>query len=169
MAFTLQSQFRDRFSANGGDGSGSSVSVNPGSGFPDKSISLGAGTGSNQINKGYINTFAITNGGTTTIDLTACTYAGQLQNFTAVKWLKASIVATTTADTDPSALIGPQGIANGAILCFGGTTGKQEVRSSYSNIAPVSGWSVTASNKVLQFGNTGSFPINLSVMILGKG
>ncbi len=169
MPFTVQAQFRDRFQVAGSDGSGTAVGVNPGQAFPDKSLSLAAGTGANQINKAYVNTFAITNGGTTTVDLTTCLYAGTTQTFTAVKWIKASIAVTTAADTNPSALIGPQGVTSGAILCFGGTTGVQEVRSTYFNDNPVNGWSVTASNKVIQFGNPGSFPIRLSVMILGKG
>lgn len=169
MAFFVNGRFVDRFSIAGGDGSGTFVAANPGQAFPDKSLVLAAGTGSSQINKAFINTLAITNGGTTTIDLTACTYAGTLQNFTAVKWLKVSLAATTSADTNPSALIGPQGITNGAILCFGTTTGVQEVRSTYFNVNPVNGWAVTASNKVLQLGNPGSHPLTVSVMILGKG
>lgn len=169
MAFSVQFNNRDRFlSVASADGGGKYV-VGPGSAFPDESLSLSAGTAANQINKAYVNTFAITNGGTTSVDLTACTYAGTSQVFTAVKVVKVSLAVTTSADTNPGATFGPMGVANGAILCFGGTTGQQDVRQMYMNTNAVSGWAVTATNKVVQFRNDGSYPINLSVMFLGRG
>lgn len=169
MAFTVQFNFTDRFKAGATDGNGGIYVVAPGAAFPDSSLSLASGTIQNQINKEYVATYAITNGGTTSVDLTTCTYGGTTQTFTAVKVLKVSLATTTTADTNPQVTFGPMGVANGAILCFAGTTGSQDVRQTYFNTNAVSGWSVTASNKVIQFSNGGSYPINCSVMVLGTG
>lgn len=169
MAFATQATLSDRFLVVSSPGNGGSFQAGPGSSFPDKSFVLNAGTTISQINKAYIDTYAITNGGTTSLDLTACTYAGTLQNFAAVKYIKVSIGVTTTADTNPQVTFGPMGLADSAVLCFGATTGQQDVRQMYVNSNAVSGWAVTASNKVVQFRNDGTYPINLSVMFLGRG
>jgi hypothetical protein len=169
VAFQIvQSVIRERFSLVATEGGGR-FTAGPGVNFPDKSFTFQTGTVTGQVNKAYIGTLAVTNGGTTSIDLTAVTYAGTLQNFTAVKFLQVALSATTTADTNPTVIIGPQGVANGAILCFGTTTGSHDVRSWYQNMNQINGWAVTASNKVIQFQNNGSHPIGIYVNIQGTG
>lgn len=170
MAFTIrQAIIRHRFSAAAtGDGGGNFV-VGPGQNFPDKSYTFQIGTGTGMVNREYVDSFTILAGSTNTIDLTACTYASTNQNFTKVKNIQFALSATTTADTDPTVLVGPQGIANGAILCFGGTTGKVDVRGWFENENVVNGWGVTSGNKIIQMTNQGTYPVTVYVQVLGNG
>ncbi len=169
MAFQIvQAVQRERFSLVATEGGGR-FTAGPGVNYPDKSFTFTTGTVTGQVNKAYVAALAVTNGGTTAIDLTAVTYAGTLQNFTSVKLIQVALSQTTAADTNPTVIIGPQGVANGAVLCFGTTTGSHDVRSWYQNMNQVNGWAVTASNKVLQFQNNGAYPIGIHVQILGTG
>lgn len=170
MAFVIrQAIVRERFSlASTGDGGGNFV-VGPGTNFPDKSFTFQTGTSTGQVNKAYVATFSLTTSGTSTFDLTALTYAGTNQSMTAAKYIQVALSAQTSADTSPSVFVGPQSVANGAVLCFGTTTGKADVRRWFSNLAPIVGWAVTSGNKVVQLTNNGSYPITVNVMVLGTG
>lgn len=169
MAFNVQAQIRDRFAAKANADGGGVYFVAQGSAFPDSSVDLAAGTGAKAINKMYAATLPITAGATTAVDLTNLFYGGTTQAFSALKECKVVVQLTTTADTQPSVRFGPQGVANGAILFFGGTTGSVEVRSAFENRDPVRGWAVTSGNKVVQFLNNGSYTVNACVLFLGTG
>jgi len=170
VAFTIrQALVRERFSlAATGDGGGNFF-VGPGTNFPDKSFTFQTGTGTGQVNKAFVGTFALTTSGTTSFDLTTAQWAGTTQNMSTVREIQVALSVGTTADTDPSVFIGPQSISNGAVLCFGTTTGKADVRRWFHNIAPINGWGVTSGNKVVQLTNNGSYPITVNVMVLGTG
>lgn len=169
MAVTVAARMADRFLVNVTGNAGISQQIAPGSGFPDSTIVYSSGsTGTNLINACYVTATTVTAGSNVDIDLTALTdINGAAMTFSKVKTIKVAVSAITTADTNPQLKVGPQSVANGAVLCFAATTGAVVAQPDFQNDAPVVGWGVTASNKVLRLNGSGAYDVTANVMILG--
>lgn len=171
MAFTsLQGQWRDRFGVTGGNGAGVTAGFFPGNPFPAQNVVISFGTTSFQCNAATVISTAVTAANTRAIDLTGLkALDGTAMTLTKVKTLQVAVTATAaTTGTDPMILIGPLSATNGAVLGFGTTTAGIEVRrGGLEQFNPVSGWGVTASNKVLVLSNPGAYDITASIFITG--
>ena len=89
--------------------------------------------------------------------------------FVVTVFLGAFALSHLSTATDPSYLVGPLSIANGAVLGFGATQGGADVRfGGYEAFCPVSGWGVTSTNKVLKLSNPGAYDVTASIFITGN-
>ncbi len=170
MPYTsLQGQWRDRFGVTGGNGAGVTAGFFPGSPFPAQNVTMTYGTTNLQFNAATMITTSVTAGNTRGIDLTGLhALDGSAMVLTTVKTFQAAVTAAATTATDPVYTVGPSGIANGAVLGFGATTGKAEVRrGGLEMYNPVSGWGVTSANKILVLSNPGGYDVNASIFITG--
>jgi len=168
VAVTVAARFTDRFNVIVTGANNRQQALNPGSGFPNSSVVYSSGTGNAQINACCVTSTTVTAASNVDIDLTTLTdLDGNAFSFSKVKTIKVAVSAITTADTNPQVTVGPQSVANGAILCFASTTGAMVAQPDFQNDAPVVGWSVTASNKVLRLNGSGAYNVTANVLILG--
>lgn len=170
MPITFQAVFKDRFRVVGTNSVGAEWSCSPGLFFPNQPVTFAAGTASYQINAATMITTIVTAANTRTIDLSGLiAFDGSAMALSQVKTLAAAVTASGTTDTNPAFLMGPLGIANGAILGFGGTTGAAEVRTGGTMMfAAITGWAVTATNKLLILSAPGAFNVTANVLICGR-
>ncbi len=166
---TLQGQWNNLFGVVGGNGSGVSAGFYPNSPFPSQNLTMSYGTTTNQCNAATMITTSVTAGSTRTIDLTGlAALDGTAMALTKVKTLQASVTASGTTATDPVYTFGPSGVANGAVLGFGATQAKVDVRfGGYEQYNLVSGWGVTSTNKLLILSNPGAYDVTAAIFITG--
>ncbi len=170
MAYTtLQGQWINLFGVTGGNGAGVAAGFYPGSPFPSQNMTMSFGTTTNQCNAATMITTSVTAGSTRSIDLsTLKALDGTSMVLTTVKTLQAAVTASGTTATDPVYTMGPSGVANGAVLGFGATQAAVDVRfGGYDQKNLVSGWGVTASNKLLVLTNPGAYDVTAAIFITG--
>lgn len=170
MAITFQAVFKDRFRVVATNNVGAQWSCSPGSFFPNQPVTFAAGTAAYQINAATMITTIVTAANTRTIDLSGLVaFDGSAMALSQVKTLMAAVTASGTTDANPYFQMGPMGVANSAILGFGATTGLVEVRTGGTMMfAAITGWAVTASNKLLILAAPGAFNVTANVLICGR-
>jgi hypothetical protein len=136
--------------------------------FPSLSSDIANGTGSGQANQLYAKSFTITTGSNQDLDL-AGSLANEFGETITFAKIKGIIVCIASPDGTKKVRVGPQGVANGAQLWFGGTgaTVYEEVEEVLVRGAKYTGWTVVAGTDVLRINNPTASSVTVHIALWG--